>query len=202
MIELYICRHGNTFDKDDVIRRVGRGTDLELSDSGRNQAAALGDYFRNAEICFDKVYAAPLKRTVQTAEAIRDATKPSTPFETSDALTEIDYGPDEGMPEAQVVQRIGETALAAWETDATPPAGWIVDPTALIAAWRGVFKTVATGGDHCVMAVTSNGVARFALDAADARPAQCPRKLRTGAFGRAIIEPGGRVFIDFWDRRP
>ena len=34
MARVIICRHGNTFDKGDLVRRVGARTDLALSKSG------------------------------------------------------------------------------------------------------------------------------------------------------------------------
>ena len=42
MTDIYIVRHGNTFDKGDVVTRVGARTDLPLSRSGFAQAEALG----------------------------------------------------------------------------------------------------------------------------------------------------------------
>ena len=38
MTSILICRHCNTFDKGDIIRRVGARTHLPLSLSGRAQA--------------------------------------------------------------------------------------------------------------------------------------------------------------------
>ena len=40
MSRVYIVRHGNTFDRGDVILRVGGRTDIPLSTSGIDQAKA------------------------------------------------------------------------------------------------------------------------------------------------------------------
>ena len=63
--DIYIVRHGNTFDKGDTVTRVGARTDLDLSVSGQAQADALGTYFRDKGIVFSRTIAGPLKRTRQ-----------------------------------------------------------------------------------------------------------------------------------------
>ena len=45
LVDIYIVRHGNTFDKGDVVTRVGARTDLGLSSSGQTQAEALAIHF-------------------------------------------------------------------------------------------------------------------------------------------------------------
>ena len=45
MARVIICRHGNTFDKGDLVRRVGARTDLALSKSGIKQANFLAEQF-------------------------------------------------------------------------------------------------------------------------------------------------------------
>ena len=57
-----------------------------------------------------------------TAEAVRDATSPELSITPLEALREIDYGPDENKPEVDVIARIGEAALDAWEKRRHSPA--------------------------------------------------------------------------------
>ena len=38
---ILICRHGNTFDKGELVTRVGSRTDLKLSSSGIDQSKLL-----------------------------------------------------------------------------------------------------------------------------------------------------------------
>ena len=68
MTRIVICRHGNTFDKGDVVTRVGARTDLPLSSSGRAQAEILAAEL--SEYNFTHAYCSPLMRTQQTAMAI------------------------------------------------------------------------------------------------------------------------------------
>lgn len=203
MTRLYIVRHGNTFDAGDTVRRVGARTDLHLSASGRVQAEALGQHFAAQGIVFDAVYTSPLRRTQQTAAAICKATGSLSPLTYASHLTEIDYGPDEGKPEAEVVARLGEGALARWETGNIPPDGWQVSPEALQAGWQ-TFMTAlaehADGGD--VLAVTSNGVARFALAVIEARKDNIAGKLRTGSYGCIAFDGGEKPRLESWDIRP
>ena len=187
MRRVIIVRHGNTFDPGDVIRRVGRGTDLPLSSSGRTQAAALGHHF--AETDFDCVISSPLRRTRETAQAMADD------IHFDDRLLEIDYGPDEGRPENEVVARLGQDAIDLWDADAVPPPGWLVDPAAIRADWASLLsESVGT-----TLIVTSNGIARFALDVV--RHDGAARKLKTGAFG-VIEERADGWQVTDWNVRP
>lgn len=187
MKEVIVLRHGNTFDAGDVICRVGRGTDLPLSKSGQAQADALAKHF--AERTFDAVISSPLLRTRQTAETI------ARPVQFDDRLLEIDYGPDEGQPEDDVIARIGEDALKAWDEDAVPPPDWSVDPDQIRSDWRDILSEVS----GTTLIVTSNGIARFLLDIADHDGVD--RKLKTGAYGRLVNDGSGWI-ITKWNVRP
>lgn len=192
MSRLVIVRHGNTFEAGEAPRRVGARTDLPLTVAGLDQARALGRHF--AGTAFTSCYSGALLRTRHTAEALLATMPLALPITIADLLTEIDHGPDENRTEPEVEARIGAAALAAWEHDATPPPGWIVDAPSRIAAWR----RLAAEAKGDILCVTSNGAARFALIAFGLAPA----KLRTGAYG--IIEAGGSAGFRLveWDRRP
>ncbi|WP_300375486.1 histidine phosphatase family protein [Henriciella sp.] len=206
--KVYIVRHGNTFDRGDTVTRVGARTDLPLSRSGQEQADALAKHFSSMQTAFSRIVTSPLKRTRQTAETIA-AAQPSAPdLETAPFLREIDYGPDENQPEADVVARIGDAALEAWERRAVPPPGWNVDPPAIIGNWDKFFASVAKEPvSGPVLVVTSNGVARFALLAArQANPElnieASDLKLKTGAYGILSIEADAKPGLLDWNIRP
>jgi probable phosphoglycerate mutase len=193
---LFIVRHGNTFDAGEVVRRVGGRTDLALSASGRAQAEALGLHLA-ALARFVSAACSPLRRTRATAEAILAAQSPAPELASLLFLREIDYGPDENRPEAEVVARLGQDALDRWEREAVPPTGWKVDPDAIIANWQLLLADLAEReGDHLV--VTSNGVARFALAAIGDR--NTPGKLPTAGYGVLSLE-GGAWALQEWGRR-
>ncbi len=95
---LIVVRHGQTaWNKDERFR--GR-TDLPLNETGLRQAEAaarrIADDYRPAAL-----YCGPLRRTVQTAEAIGRAT--GLPLQTDDGLLDLDYGDFAGLsrPEAK-----------------------------------------------------------------------------------------------------
>ncbi len=192
MGRVYIVRHGNTFDKGDVILRVGGQTDLPLSASGVTQAERLSTALKH--VYFTRAYSSDLKRTRQTAEAILGRKS----YELAGFLTEVDYGPDEGRPETDVVARIGAEALKKWDSEALPPPGWEVDVDGLRTAWQAFLASCDATSDTLV--VTSNGVARFLLDVVKCDK-NVPLKLRTGAYGIIELTPTGPVLTG-WDIRP
>ena len=189
---VYIVRHGNTFDKGDVILRVGGKTDLPLSKSGQAQADRLSRDLQNIE--FKAAYSSDLRRTRQTAEAILG----QTAYVIAGFLTEVDYGIDEGCPETEVITRLGTDALAKWDKDAIPPHGWKVDVEGLKTSWGAFLATCDPNSNTLV--VTSNGVARFLLDVVDSEQ-DVSLKLRTGAYGIVSLTPKGPV-LKGWDIRP
>jgi len=196
-----IVRHGNTFDAGQQIRRIGARTDLPLVASGLDQADALGMKFAEEGLTFDRALAAPLQRTRATIDRIL-ARQPQAPLvESVDWLTEIDHGPDEGQIDSQVVARIGHDALAAWDSEARTPDGWVVGADCRIQGWRGLWEA---GPGH-VLIVTSNGAARFALlsdEGLRSQAAGLPSlKLRTGAYG-SIVRAQGELRLIAWDQRP
>ncbi len=200
MTKVYIVRHGNTFDKGDIVTRVGARTDLPLSSSGLAQANALATHFRaRVPGGFEKVFCSPLVRTRQTAECILASYDDQPCLEELEFLREVDYGPDENQPEPMVIARIGEAALSEWEANATPPPGWDVNPQEIKRAWRDMFVGLSGGP---VLIVTSNGIARFALDTIsrfDIHPDSI--KLKTGAYGEIMISDEA-IALTQWNVRP
>ena len=194
MRRLFIIRHGNTFVSSAEACRIGSRTDIPLVDSGHAQAERLGTWFAQQSHPIHHLLSSPLLRARQTATAIAAATG-HRPDGMRDWLGEIDHGPDEGRPEADVLARIGAQALANWEERGIAPDGWIVDAETRMAAWRAFFAQAGEGAD---LLVTSNGAARFALLALGLPP----RKLRTGAFGELAIGSNGAVTLVRWDERP
>lgn len=202
---LFIVRHGNTFDKGDVIRRVGRGTDLPLSRSGREQAAALGRLFAEQGIRPDMILVSPLKRTQETADALIAAQKGLPAWQIEPRLNELDYGPDEGLPEDQVVARLGQAALDDWDRYAEVPPGWNVAPSELAMDWSLLLEDLRAQSEGTIVLVTSNGTARFVLPLCEqvgGGPARVESiKLKTAAFAELALPEGGRPQILRWNER-
>jgi len=192
MGRVYIVRHGNTFDKGDTILRVGGKTDLPLSKSGKLQAQSLSTAFRN--VYFSKAYSSNLKRARETAEEILGEQS----YALADFLTEIDYGPDEGKPEQDVIARLGQEALKKWDREALPPNDWHVDVEGQRSAWQAFLANCEPHANTLV--VTSNGVARFLLDVVEC-DRSVPLKLRTGSYGIIELKATGPSLME-WNIRP
>ena len=202
---LIIARHGNTFSPGDTPTRVGRRTDLPLVASGEAQARRIGDYLHQRQLVPDAVFAAPLKRSYDTARLAVEALGRDLPITIDARFNEIDYGPDENQPEAAIVARIGEQALLDWNEHAAVPPGWLADPQAIIHDWLAF-------GDICrqsfsgrtVLVVTSNGIARFAPHLTgdfEGFRRQHGIKMATGALCFLRLQ-GSQWAIEQWNLRP
>lgn len=202
---LVIVRHGNTFAAGEPPRRIGARTDLPLTDKGHEQAHALGALFASRGWHFRRALVSSLLRTRQTAEAILAAQPAGIKTETAEFLREIDHGPDENRTEDEVVARIGQPALTAWDGHAVPPAGWVVDAQSRMADWRALLETPAAD-DEPILLVTSNGAARFALMALPALQTAAnglsSLKLPTGGYGVICRTSTGEWNVPAWGERP
>ena len=112
---ILIARHGNTFLPDETPRRVGSRTDLDLVET--EKARALGKYLKNNNLLPNIIWAAPLKRTMQTAQLACDAMGlDSTLIQKDNRFTEIDYGPDENKTDDEICLRLGKKSLQIAKT--------------------------------------------------------------------------------------
>ena len=89
-MKLYITRHGET--KRNKEQRVLGRTDDPLSEKGLAQAAELAEKMKDIEI--DMIFASPLSRARQTAQAVADV-KGLTPI-VDERLIETNFGDFEG----------------------------------------------------------------------------------------------------------
>ena len=200
---LIIIRHGNTFNKGETLLRVGAGTDLPLTDEGLRQASRVGKYLVAHDLLPAVIFSSPLRRTMQTADCILAEMGSSIPIEQAEFLREIHYGQDDGKPEEEVIRRIGQDALDRWNRDLVPPPGWEVDVPERFRAWQEFGERMLEEyPDKTVLAVTSNGIARFVWGLlADETAAHGDKKLATGAFSIFTHTPAGWQ-CDAWNVRP
>ena len=136
MITLLIARHGNTFEKGQTPTRVGKRTDLPLTQKGEEQALALGQWIKGAGYVPDACYCSTLQRTQKTATLALQGCNPDLTPVIDPLFDEIDYGPDENKPESDVIARIGKEAIENWDQHAISPEGWLVDPDQITAGWQ------------------------------------------------------------------
>ena len=95
--EIWLVRHGET-EWSRTRRHTGR-TDIELTEAGREQAAALAPALAKRD--FARVISSPLSRALETCRLAL----PSFSIEPSDALMEWDYGEYEGLTSAEIRKR-------------------------------------------------------------------------------------------------
>ncbi|MBR2719349.1 MAG: histidine phosphatase family protein [Clostridia bacterium] len=86
-MKLLIIRHGES-EADILSVHEGRA-DFNLTDKGHSQAQAMADYV-SKNYSIDKIYASPLKRALQTATHLSEAT--GTPIVTNENLMEFNNG--------------------------------------------------------------------------------------------------------------
>lgn len=187
---LLIARHGNIFEDDETVLRIGGKTDMPLSKSGMEQGLALGAHLKELNLVPQKIYTSQLGRTIQMAKQIQKAIGKKTPMEALEIFNEIDYGHDEGKPEEEVRARLGDDALKCWDEDCLAPPGWHVDGTGLRAAWYDFGeRVVSEHSGQTILMITHTGVARFAsILTGDSRGlnAREGARLSTGAFGHLV----------------
>lgn len=204
MTTLIIARHGNTFGPDDTPTRVGK-TDLPLVEKGREQAKAIGRYLREHKLIPDVVYSSQLQRTYETAQIAIKESGISNPIFQLDIFNEIDYGPDENKTEDEVIARIGKEAIEEWDTHAVVPDGWKVNPPEIIRNWHNFADQICAHDDEeTVLAVTSNGIARFAPHITgkfEEFSTSNKIKLATGALA-ILRHEKGQWFIKDWNIKP
>ena len=208
MTTLIIARHGNTFTVDDTPTRVGAHTDLPLVESGQEQARQIGAWLKEQNIYPEVVYSSELQRTKQTAQLAVETLGYKQHIFPLAIFNEIDYGPDENQTEDKVITRIGAQAIKDWDDKAIVPDGWKFNPDECIQNWKNFATQILADNKHdeddVVMAVTSNGIARFAPhltgnfeEFADNHKI----KLSTGALGILKFEDNQWIIKD-WNVKP
>jgi len=101
MTQILLVRHAvNDFVK--TGRLAGWTPGVHLNDEGKAQAEALGR--RLAEAPIDYLYASPLERTMETAEAIQQF-HPDLPIQAHSGIGEVRYGDWEGASIAALQSR-------------------------------------------------------------------------------------------------
>ncbi|MCA0458644.1 MAG: MSMEG_4193 family putative phosphomutase [Chloroflexi bacterium] len=101
MTQILLIRHAvNDFVKTGKL--AGWTPGVHLNEEGQAQAAALGK--RLADTPIDHLYASPLERTMETAEAIRQH-HPNLTIQQTTELGEVRYGDWEGMEISKLLGR-------------------------------------------------------------------------------------------------
>ena len=107
--KIYLTRHGETdYNKKGVVQ--GSGIDADLNDTGRAQAEAFYQAFKDHP--FDKLYVSGLKRTHQSMEKFINS---GMNHEILPDLNEISWGVHEGVPVDDAGQRYYLDMIRRWQ---------------------------------------------------------------------------------------
>lgn len=105
-----LVRHGQTASS---ARSAYSGrSDIPLTETGREQARQAASALAGAGV--DAVISSPLMRARDTAQVIADVT--GVPLHVDARLTEVDYGPFEGLDRDGASERLG-APFEAWRAD-------------------------------------------------------------------------------------
>lgn len=191
MIRLFLVRHGNTFEKGQIAVQVGARTDLSLTEEGCRQAKKMAEYLLKHQIFPVAFYRGNLKRQTEFAEIM---SKPFHPLLISEpALTEIDYGPWEGLTSEKIAEQ-WPTEYAEWNESAKWPEK--IFPCTYqshkqaLDEWLKKIENEHPPGNS-VVAVSSNGLLRLLKN----------EKVKTGHFCELHLH-SGRFEIKSWNQSP
>lgn len=110
---IFIARHGET-DYNRNGRMQGRGVDRPLNKTGRLQARALAEYFK--EQSPDYMFSSSLMRSMETAEIIAWSLRMS--YTAWPELDEMDFGRFEGRTSAEITKEL-EKVHRRWQNGDT-----------------------------------------------------------------------------------
>ena len=122
MHKLVLLRHGeSTWNKEN---RFTGWTDVDLTDTGRDEAARAGDLLKDGGYVFDIVYTSVLTRAIRTMFIALDRmTLLWIPVVKSWRLNERHYGALQGLNKAETAAKHGEAQIKVWRRsyDVPPP---------------------------------------------------------------------------------
>lgn len=201
-----VARHGNTFEKGDVIRRVGARTDVPLTEEGKTQTRILGEHLRETYGIPDTLITGELARLEESTRQIAAAFTPSPVILRDSRFNELDYGIHDGMEEEAFVHLVGKERLEAWNTQGVPLEEWHLSRKHLFQIWEDFSEELKSGSlGSLVLVVTSNGIARFAGGLTGDFSQFCEEhslKLSTGGYGVFALSSEGTWEVEKWNIRP
>lgn len=129
MHKLVLLRHGESvWNKEN---RFTGWTDVDLSDTGREEARRAGQLLRAEGYTFDVAYTSVLKRAIRTLWIVLDEMDLMwLPVHNHWRLNERHYGALQGLNKAETAARHGEAQVKLWRRsyDVRPPALTRDDP--------------------------------------------------------------------------
>ncbi len=121
MIKLVLLRHGES--EWNLANRFTGWKDVDLTDTGREQALQAGRLLKDAGFEFDQAYTSVLKRAMRTLWlALDQMERLWLPVERSWRLNERHYGALQGLNKAETAEKYGDDQVLIWRRSyRTPP---------------------------------------------------------------------------------
>jgi len=128
MYKLVLVRHGqSTWNLEN---RFTGWTDVPLTDQGRDEALAAGQFLKEGEYKFDVAFTSVLRRAVQTLWSILQVMNLEwIPVTNAWQLNERHYGGLQGLNKSETAEQYGEAQVKIWRRsyDVPPPALELTD---------------------------------------------------------------------------
>ena len=113
MHKLVLMRHGES--QWNLENRFTGWTDVDLTDTGREQARKAGELLKKEGYTFDLAYSSVLKRAIRTLRIALDAMDAMyTPVGVNWRLNERHYGALQGLNKAETAAKYGDEQVLIW----------------------------------------------------------------------------------------
>jgi len=121
MFKIVLLRHGESVWNQQQL--FTGWTDVDLSETGQNQALAAGQKLKAADFVFDLGFTSCLKRTKRTMNLVLQEMGVNVPVEADWRLNERHYGNLQGLNKEQMAQQFGAEQVQIWRRsyDVRPP---------------------------------------------------------------------------------
>ncbi len=188
----YCMRHAETeANAKDIF--IGSGTDIPLTEKGKEQARKVGSYFKSIGVSFNTIYYSPMIRCFETAREISAIA--GGQLVPDDNLMELGYGKWEGLTRKEIESQYADdykhycSDMSCRPTGSNESANDVSERVADFL--REIVDSNATVGKH-VLVVTHKTAGRLLLRAAGHNPSGHFRDIPfdNAAIGYVSIKPG------------
>ena len=184
---LFLCRHGNTFEKGQPTYIVGCNEDLPLTEEGERQAEELGEVLAQSDLGSHalSIRCGKLSRTKRYAEILSKKINlggSTLNIEGDSLLTELDYGSWSGKTAKELEQEGFKEALKSWDEFALWPVNTGFKPEEQQVGLE-ITKLLHDQAkrDQTALFVTSNGRLKFFHRVISSQSSVTSPKMTTGA---------------------
>ena len=184
MHKLVLMRHGES--QWNLENRFTGWTDVDLTDTGREQARKAGELLKKEGFAFDLAYTSVLKRAIRTLWIALDAMDAMyTPVGVNWRLNERHYGALQGLNKSETAAKYGDEQVLIWRRsyDVPPPGGESLKDTAArtLPFYRAQIEPMVTSGKTVLVAAHGNSLRSIVMAIENLTPEQIlKREIATG----------------------